>query len=1463
MSTHSSSPSGTQFYTIIDGMVAVERGTIRRFPAAVAVAVVILRIGCVIGSRHHYLSSINVPQYEISALQDLYDSTNGPGWVWTPSEGNPWTFTTGSNPCSQMWQGVLCTNDSSQPNVEGLFLSAMNLVGTIPNTIGMLSKLHVLYLDTNSLYGTLPESISNCTELGDLSLYTNALSGTIPESYMSLSQLQIIQLLYNKLSGELPDIFGNMSLLYAFNVQFNEFEGCLPLSLTNCSALQEIAVNDNNLHCYLPDEFAQLTQLTYFNLYDNNFYGTFSPQFGRLTQLQFVQIYNNQFTGTLPDTLCDLRQLQHYMVGENYFTGTIPDCVGSLKYLTSLEVDQNLLSGTLPGSVGGLPYLSDLILFSNALVGTLSPSLANCTYMYNVMASDNHFTGTLPAPWGQWQHIAFIELQNNQLSGPLPESLSSLPYLYLLELTNNKLTGTVPAAYQSLVYMTFIVLAVNDLTGAIPPQLFDQMDILYSVDFSHNMLSGSIPPGLGNAPKLQYCNLYGNSFTGTLPAALGNAKDLQFLFLYDNSITGSIPDSFGGMAFLEQLYIDYNYLTGSIPASLAAVEFLQFLILDLNMLTGRIPPDFSQAAYLIGLLMHNNHLTGTLDGVFNATMQTELLTLGLNDNQLSGTLPAELFRLPKLNSLSAVSNCFHGQVPLETCNSSLLVTLALDGLSSASSCRDRLLPGLSKSYVIHDSKVGTIPPCLFRMPILTTLHLSGNGLTGSIPDVPSESYLLDLSLSHNQLTGMVPPHMQQRQWLNLDLSYNRLEGSLRADFESQHVNASFYDRLSKVIGKNVTAANAESTLSLETNRLSGRIPRVLQSMQNVSILGSNVFSCDVTESNLPQYDSGRGNYQCGSDSFNVPFYLWLALLCVSLASTWAVHRYQEVIQRYVGIEYALNHVYKWYYVLEDHRELLGGARLSAYRRVLQLGEALCLLGLRCTGYMLLVLMPIYAACSHYRGTILHQYAWTLSAAYLTGWMPAILMQVFLVALVAYAAHAILTVRYKQLAATRDGPSRTVSAAATRVDSTAVVVFIYGLFLTVNLFVVVGANTAYVVAAIYGDRRVLFPAQLGLSLFKLLWNRFFSVYLIRWTARLKALVGVPATEVESEDQQQSAESQFVSLQMFVALLNNIAVPCLVVAVVSPSCFYNVFTAAPAVSATFVYQACALVQGSTCLYFQPATTSTSYNPPFTYSYQCSSSFITYYAPTFVLLCLLRAFVSPLQQFLVYHLHRRSASGTRWNALLDSLLLPNLKSIVPGQAARRDVFKPFFDANQLLLSLVTYLGILLTFGAVFPPVALAILVTLLAVFHFNKLKVNRFIRRAVEQQQLDYVDVVEAESARAGFLPVLQRAAWMLVTVSCWFYTLFLFDTLGDAVGFGGAYWVLIVMLLMPLVLYVVYKFIMCATQRHKKHSSGGLADHDVAIAGQPDHEAGMANMIEMGPTGELAGATVNVLQQLPAE
>jgi hypothetical protein len=45
-------------------------------------------------------------------------------------------------------------------------------------------------------------------------------------------------------------------------------------------------------------------------------------------------------------------------------------------------------------------------------------------------------------------------------------------------------------------------------------------------------------------------------------------------------------------------------------------------------------------------------------------------------------------------------------------------------------------------------------------------------------------------------------------------------------------------------------------------------------------------------------------------------------------------------------------------------------------------------------------------------------------------------------------------------------------------------------------------------------------------------------------------------------------------------------------------------------------------------------------------------------------------------------------------------------------------------------------------------------------------------------------------------LWRSVWTILTVSALFYTLFLFDTLGDAVGLHKAYWVLIVVPLLPL-------------------------------------------------------------------
>jgi hypothetical protein len=44
--------------------------------------------------------------------------------------------------------------------------------------------------------------------------------------------------------------------------------------------------------------------------------------------------------------------------------------------------------------------------------------------------------------------------------------------------------------------------------------------------------------------------------------------------------------------------------------------------------------------------------------------------------------------------------------------------------------------------------------------------------------------------------------------------------------------------------------------------------------------------------------------------------------------------------------------------------------------------------------------------------------------------------------------------------------------------------------------------------------------------------------------------------------------------------------------------------------------------------------------------------------------------------------------------------------------------------------------------------------------------------------------------------------VLAMSCVFYTLFLFDTLGDEVGFAGAFWVLIAVPLLPVMALAVH-------------------------------------------------------------
>ena len=138
-----------------------------------------------------------------------------------------------------------------------------------------------------------------------------------------------------------------------------------------------------------------------------------------------------------------------------------------------------------------------------------------------------------------------------------------------------------------------------------------------------------------------------------------------------------------------------------------------------NALTGTLPLSLTKLKSLFSLFLQNNMFSGELSPLFDKWARGDncsLLTVDLSNNLFSGQLPSELFTLPSLISLAAVSCCFEGELPESLCSSSKIQSLILDGLSDGKACAHNSFLGN------HFSRMrGSIPKCVYDMPSLQTV----------------------------------------------------------------------------------------------------------------------------------------------------------------------------------------------------------------------------------------------------------------------------------------------------------------------------------------------------------------------------------------------------------------------------------------------------------------------------------------------------------------------------------------------------------------------------------------------------------------------------------------------------------------------------------------------------------------------------------------------------------------------
>ena len=160
--------------------------------------------------------------------------------------------------------------------------------------------------------------------------------------------------------------------------------------------------------------------------------------------------------------------------------------------------------------------------------------------------------------------------------------------------------------------------------------------------------------------------------------------------------------------------------------------------------------------------------------------------LSLSDNQLTGSISAELGNLSNLQLLNLGNNQLTGLIPVELGN----------------------LGSLQRFYLDNNQLTGSIPVELGNLGNLQMLNLGDNQLTGSIPvELGNLSNLQRLGLYGNQLTGSIPVELSNLSYLrDLYLSNNRLCGDI--PFSLTNLSSLTYLTL-KNNGLNVTNLDPE------------------------------------------------------------------------------------------------------------------------------------------------------------------------------------------------------------------------------------------------------------------------------------------------------------------------------------------------------------------------------------------------------------------------------------------------------------------------------------------------------------------------------------------------------------------------------------------------------------------------------------------------------------------------------
>lgn len=634
-------------------------------------------------------------------------------------------------------------HDFGQWKKLDLFEASLNKIsGPMPASIGYAISLQYLDLEGNLISSSLPPSLVLLGNLTSFTVKSNLMNGTFPSNLKTLESLTEIILDNNQFSGTIPEEIRFLSALSSLSLAFNRFNGRIPRAVGMIPNLEELTLSGNQLTGSLPDELYWAQTLQYFGAGQNGLNGTLSEAIGNMTSLE-----------------------QFYILFTD-LTGSIPAALGQLSSLISLGLSGNRLDGTIPSELFRVnSTIQDLYFGGNSLHGSIPRTIVNCHQLNQLQLKGNLVTGTLEdIDFSVFQQLFTFEVSENMLHGTIPSSFWTLPLIRVVLLTDNAFSGSIgvddsdPRAEYAFETIADLIVGGNQFTGPIlNGRLTTQNRIMKYFNVSHNYFTGPLDASISNWRQTVGFGMGNNFFTGPIVNRFQEMTELIVLTLSSNMLTGPLTSMINTTGSYVSVAVDNNAFTGSLPSDVLARGNLASFVASLNCLTGTLPAEALCANQIMNeLLLDGLHSSAQCDSQQKVLFGWSKARIAVEE-QVTGAFPTCLLTsLPKLVTLHLSGNSLTGR-----------------NLQSI----DRVTPLLADIDVSHNLLSGSVSQAIWQHNFSQQLDLSFNQLTGVIDDSISSIYSdprvnTSLSLQVNRLSGSIPSALEYAVDINI------LEGNM-------------------------------------------------------------------------------------------------------------------------------------------------------------------------------------------------------------------------------------------------------------------------------------------------------------------------------------------------------------------------------------------------------------------------------------------------------------------------------------------------------------------------------------------------------------------------------------------------------------------------------------------------------------------------------------------------------------